>query len=217
MGLTVDFSMGFVCFDAASKVGVRRSSTQPPPPRLSDETGTCGVVPRIPCLPASPVLHSVRFFGGRVSFQILFFMFLVLPADNSGRSPSQSDSSNSARYWSERGEGCHIVGGFWPRFLEASVFLKDATHAARALFTERNAQTTIICSLQLQTILCLDCLFCFWFVCFVFFFNKLRAAIGRFATVFELIRNSADFTSCKKPSCNLLAQELPGRRSTPAL
>lgn len=25
MGLTVDFSMGFVCFDAASKVGVRRS------------------------------------------------------------------------------------------------------------------------------------------------------------------------------------------------
>lgn len=28
MGLTVDFSMGFVCFDAASKVGVRRSSAQ---------------------------------------------------------------------------------------------------------------------------------------------------------------------------------------------
>lgn len=25
MGLTVDFSMGFVCFDAASKVGVWRS------------------------------------------------------------------------------------------------------------------------------------------------------------------------------------------------
>lgn len=25
MGLTVDFSMGFVCFDAASKVGVGRS------------------------------------------------------------------------------------------------------------------------------------------------------------------------------------------------
>lgn len=28
MGLTVDFTMGFVCFDAASKVGVRRSSVR---------------------------------------------------------------------------------------------------------------------------------------------------------------------------------------------
>lgn len=31
MGLTIDFSMGFVCFDAASKVGALQSSLNPPP------------------------------------------------------------------------------------------------------------------------------------------------------------------------------------------
>lgn len=41
MGLTVDFSMGFVCFDAASKVGARRSSilgrTRNKRPHLSEK------------------------------------------------------------------------------------------------------------------------------------------------------------------------------------
>lgn len=44
MGLTVDFSMGFVCFDAASKVGARRSSVlgrkRNKRPHLSEKT--CG-------------------------------------------------------------------------------------------------------------------------------------------------------------------------------
>lgn len=46
MGLTVDFSMGFVCFDAASKVGARRSSilgrTRNKRPHLSEKTETRG-------------------------------------------------------------------------------------------------------------------------------------------------------------------------------
>lgn len=52
----------------------------------------------------------------------------------------------------------------------------------------------------------------------LFFFiiiYTLRAAIGEFQTVLEIIRKSADITLYKKWSCNLLAQAPPGRRSTP--
>lgn len=40
-----------------------------------------------------------------------------------------------------------------------------------------------------------------------FFIYKLRAAIGRFQPVLELIRNSKDIALYKKLGCNLLAGE----------
>lgn len=112
MGLTVDFSMGFVCFDAASKVGV-------------------------------PLAQRASVGGG------LFSNFSVLPADASGPSPSRSAVRRRLP------PKAHVVGTegnasaaillreFWPPFLEASAFLKDAAPAARVLFTRRNAETGI--------------------------------------------------------------------------
>lgn len=91
MGLTVDFSMGFVCFDAASKVGVRRSS----------------IVNKRWCLPR--FLQPVHF--GSVPFK-LFRRFWPLPK-------SERRDCDSARYWNERDASAAILfRDFGPVFLK---------------------------------------------------------------------------------------------------
>lgn len=136
MGLTVDFSMGFVCFDAASKVGVQHSSVssrqsdKPEPPWCTD----------YPQFPASLILHSVPFW--ECSFQTFQFSLQTVLAVPQVRAPCRLLQQHTLLEGTGR-KRCHIVPRFWPRFLKASVFLKDATRAARVLFSQRNAQTRI--------------------------------------------------------------------------
>lgn len=86
MGLTVDFSMGFVCFDAASKVGVRRSSAvnkkRNKRARQSDRPETRGARSTQDSLP--PWICTVCILG------VFLLNFSVQAADGSGCFPSQS-------------------------------------------------------------------------------------------------------------------------------
>lgn len=84
MGLTVDFGMGFVCFDAASKVGARRSSVlgrkRNKRPRLSEKTGTCAT--------QSPTQNPLP---------------LMLHRDGSLQTFQMTGgAANSARYWNKQ-------------------------------------------------------------------------------------------------------------------
>lgn len=72
MGLTVDFSMGFVCFDAASKVSVRRPSVLGPRGAWSTHN------------PLRPWICTLCILG------VFLANFSFLAAEGSGRSPSQS-------------------------------------------------------------------------------------------------------------------------------
>lgn len=97
MGLTVDFSMGFVCFDAASKVGVRRSSV------LNGQTSQKPMahgVPRILCLPDSA---PCAFW--ECSFQTFQSCLQIVLAAAQVR----AHSSNSARYWKEQDASAAIL------------------------------------------------------------------------------------------------------------
>lgn len=114
MGLTVDFSMGFVCFDAASKVGVRRSSAvnKKRNKRALSQTGQKPVVH--PGFSASLNLHGVHF--GSVPFKLFgpgCRWFWLLP-----KSERHTDSSNSARYWNESASAAILFRDVGPDFLK---------------------------------------------------------------------------------------------------
>lgn len=183
MGLTVDFSMGFVCFDAASKVGVWRS-----------------IGPQ-----ANPWRHGVardslppRFCTVCILGEF-FSNFSVLPADGCGCCPSQSRLLQQRTLLERTGrKRCHIVPRFWPRLLLASVFLKDATRAARVLFTQRNAPTGIHMSSSTAGQALAEC--------FYTYMSK-ESRYWQISAVFECIRNSRDIALYKQWSCNLLAGE----------
>lgn len=81
-------------------------------------------LPRILCLPASQAAPS-------------FQMILAAPQGRTPRLQQRTLLEQTGR------ECCHIVPRVWPCVLEASVFLKDATRAARLLFVERKALATI--------------------------------------------------------------------------